>query len=101
MPFEVACVGSPKNRPPAPVFADSISAQASAASVFPSPIGASIIYIPPGAAPDTSEIISLCVAFGGKPKRSSNIPSVMPKNTSECHGEGNDSLSHAASTLAG
>ena len=46
IPFAVACVGSPKKIPPASVRFANSCAPASAASVFPIPIGASKIKMP-------------------------------------------------------
>ena len=46
IPFEVACVGNPKKTPLRPVIAANSSAPIRAASVFPSPMGASRINSP-------------------------------------------------------
>ncbi len=50
MALAVACVGRARKHPPAPERAAKTSATASAASVFPSPIGASMIISPGDAA---------------------------------------------------
>jgi len=101
MALEVACVGSAMRAPPQPNFAARISAAEKAASVFPSPVGASMM-ISPGR--DISRAIRMAArwagrisAFSGKSNRSSKSRMSLSGGTG-CHGSGR--LSSTSARLA-
>lgn len=78
MAFPVAMVGSAKKTPPAPERAAKTSATARAASVLPSPIGASTIIRPGAVIPLAS---STAASWTGRTRASSGSPNREANNS--------------------
>lgn len=98
----VAIVGSAKNTPPAPKRAAKTSATASAASVLPSPIGASMT-ISPGAVISRASAIALSwtgrtFALRGRANRDANSSCASPAGSVARHGAGRSSPCQAAAS---
>jgi hypothetical protein len=99
----VARVGSATKQPPAPERAASTSAAASAASVLPSPIGASITSSP---GPDSDWASWTALACTGRqasspnPKRAASSDPAGPDTAAARHGAGSASADQAASSRA-
>ena len=99
-PLAVACVGRPKKRPPAWKRSARISAAASAASVFPTPICASRIQIPAAETSRVQSIIARWTALGANPNRARKTESSIPAQALS-QGDVSPSARHARSTRSG
>ena len=101
MPLAVACVGRPKKRPPAPHLAANVSAAASAASVFPTPICASRISRPGSSMAAAVSSTACCTALAAKPKRSRKAPPSIGSGETVCQGAGRCTFAQPSLTRRG